>query len=343
MSINKIEKKIFISWSGEKSKRIAVELKSTLEDEIYKGTNLECFVSDLDIASGTDWWDKIKNELKTCKQGILCITKENIRAPWIFFEAGAMVAHDVPTIPLLINCEFMSLKDSPLDKKHSVKFNDPQKFIQMITDLNKQLGLLPLDKSQISPIAKLGYEKLTNRLKCTLNELENMRVFSTKYTHPNNITTVNYNTIYISAPMASIDNDEYVKLRTYLLSLNDILRNIGFKDVICPHYSIENSGVFDGGTKAVKDNFPSMKQVDSMIIIYPNKIPSSVLVEIGYGIALCKRLVIFYKEGLPYMLEEIGGTIQNIKTFKFEKFSDITKKIQTNGMHLFENVMDEND
>ena len=81
----------------------------------------------------------------------------------------------------------------------------------------------------------------------------------------------------------------------------------------------------------------------SMIIIYPNKIPSSVLVEIGYGIALCKRLVIFYKEGLPYMLEEIGGTIQNIKTFKFEKFSDITKKIQTNGMHLFENVMDEND
>lgn len=80
------QNRIFISWSGKNSKIIAKELKNVFENKIFAGTGLTCFVSDVDIASGTDWWDKIKGELKTCRLGILCITKENIRAPWIFLK-----------------------------------------------------------------------------------------------------------------------------------------------------------------------------------------------------------------------------------------------------------------
>ena len=46
---------------------------------------------------------------------------------------------------------------------------------------------------------------------------------------------------------------------------------------------------FDGNTKAIKENFVALKQVDSMIDIYPQKTPSSVLVEVGYGLELCKN------------------------------------------------------
>ena len=88
----KIYKKIFISWSGDNSKQIARALKDSLENTIFKDTGLECFVSDVDISSGDDWWNKIKTELKKCKLGIACITKENLRAPWIYFESGAMIA-----------------------------------------------------------------------------------------------------------------------------------------------------------------------------------------------------------------------------------------------------------
>lgn len=84
--------KLFISWSGSNTKEFAKELKHILEDVIFEGTDLTCFVSDVDIESGTDWWIKIKGELKTSKQSILCVTKENVKAPWISYEAGAMVA-----------------------------------------------------------------------------------------------------------------------------------------------------------------------------------------------------------------------------------------------------------
>ena len=60
----KIYKKIFISWSGDNSKQIARALKDSLENTIFKDTGLECFVSDVDISSGDDWWNKIKTELK---------------------------------------------------------------------------------------------------------------------------------------------------------------------------------------------------------------------------------------------------------------------------------------
>ena len=104
--------KIFISWSGPRSKEIAKGIKWLLEDIIFLGTDLKCFVSDLDITSGSDWWIKIKGELKTCKMGLLCVTKENIKAPWIYFEAGAMIAREIPTTPILINCGFQHLSAS---------------------------------------------------------------------------------------------------------------------------------------------------------------------------------------------------------------------------------------
>ena len=56
-------KKLFISWSGENSKAIARELKNTLENNIFEKTGLECFVSDLDIRSGEDWWKRIHAEV----------------------------------------------------------------------------------------------------------------------------------------------------------------------------------------------------------------------------------------------------------------------------------------
>jgi hypothetical protein len=331
--------KIFISWSGENSKIIAREIKIILEDVIFKGRGLNCFVSDVDIASGADWWNKIKGELMTCKLGILCVTKENVKAPWLYYESGAMVARNVPTIPLLINCSDSALDGSPLKSKQCVDFYDQIKFIRMIRDINNQFDLLPPD--QMDAIAKDGYEKLKLKLTCVLKELKNMRLFNEKYIYPDNILTVKVDTVYICAPMASIDDAEYKNLRKYLLTLDYILKSVGFRNVYCPIFDIEEQKNFDGNTKAINNNFMKLKQVDSMLIIYPKKAPSSILVELGYGIALCKRMVVFYGEGLPFMLEDASGTIKHIKTFCFKEYEEITDKLRNNGMDLFGGRSDE--
>lgn len=335
------QNKIFISWSGKNSKKIAMELKEMLEHKIFSSTDLECFVSTVDIASGDDWWNKINKELKKCKQGILCVTKENIKAPWIFFEAGAMVARDVPTIPLPFNCNIKALEGSPIKGKQCVDFYDLSQFLKMIYDINTSMKLLPLEKTQLDLIAKESYEEIRGVLQPTLKQLKQTRLFNEKYIYPNHVTTVQINTLYISAPMSSIDDKSYKELRENLLCLREQLAAIGFLHIHCPLFEKASSKSFDGKTKAIKENFAKMKQVDCMIVIYPQHVPSSVLVEIGYGLSLCKKIVIFYRDKLPYILQEAGETISHIKTYKYDDFEEIQNIVTMNGMDIFDGGNDE--
>jgi hypothetical protein len=82
--------KIFISWSGETSLKIAKEIKTWIPYFIQSINESDIFVSDKDIRSGAISLDEIRKQLSCADIGILCITKENKDAPWISFEAGAI-------------------------------------------------------------------------------------------------------------------------------------------------------------------------------------------------------------------------------------------------------------
>lgn len=332
--------KIFVSWSGLNSKEFAQGLKKLLEKSVFENTDLECFVSDQDIASGSDWWDKIKKELRTCKLGILCITKENLRAPWLYFEAGAMVAHEVPSIPLLVSCSINALSTTPLNGKQAVDFYDQKKFLKMLADINSAMGY-DLSENQINTLGKKAYTELKNELESMFRNLRDLRSFNDKYVYPNEITNIKRNTIFVSAPMSSINANDYDELRSSMLAIRESLLRIGFTEVYCPIIDIDSPEHFDGKTKAIKSNFPLMKGVDSMLVVYPWKNASSALVEIGYGIALSKRMVVFHGEGLPYIMDEAGSSIANIKTYSFSSYDEINTIIESNGMALFEGVVDD--
>lgn len=67
--------------------------------------NVEPFVSSKDIYAGTRWQLEISAQLESTNFGIVCVTKENQRAPWLNFEAGALAkAVDASrVIPLAID------------------------------------------------------------------------------------------------------------------------------------------------------------------------------------------------------------------------------------------------
>lgn len=79
--------KVFISWSGEISGKIARILRDWLP---YVLPNIQPYVSAEDIEKGTRWSGEISRELDAANFGILCITKDNISSPWLNFEAGAL-------------------------------------------------------------------------------------------------------------------------------------------------------------------------------------------------------------------------------------------------------------
>jgi hypothetical protein len=141
----------------------------------------------------------------------------------------------------------------------------------------------------IEVLMKEYYGQLRTDIAPILNRLHDLRAFKDKFIYPNTVQAVRRNTIFISAPMSSIDPNEYKRLRSCLIRVKDLLERIGFTEVYCPIIEKDDPEHFDGKTRAIRDNFPQMKQADSMLVIYPRNLPSSSLVENGYGIALSKK------------------------------------------------------
>ena len=81
------EMKIFLSWSGERSKSLATALRDWLPLILHYA---QPWLSDKDISAGDRWGLEIGKELEESSFGIICLTQENLGAPWILFEAGAL-------------------------------------------------------------------------------------------------------------------------------------------------------------------------------------------------------------------------------------------------------------
>ena len=79
--------KVFISWSGPVSHKVAVVFRDWLPSVIQ---SIEPYVSSEDIDKGARWSTDIAGELHASTYGLICLTRDNVLAPWINFEAGAL-------------------------------------------------------------------------------------------------------------------------------------------------------------------------------------------------------------------------------------------------------------
>ena len=125
--------KVFVSWSGELSKKYAAFLKNWLEQCIQ---SVEVFFSAEDIEKGETWHTKLSNELRDTNFGIVCLTLENVNAPWIHFEAGALSKMlDSRVATLAINVNFSDIK-GPLSTFQATKLekDDIFKLLQAINN-----------------------------------------------------------------------------------------------------------------------------------------------------------------------------------------------------------------
>lgn len=78
--------KIFVSWSGERSKEIASLLREWIPNVLQ---HTEVWFSP-DMDRGSVWFTDICSALADSSIGIVCLTRENLNSPWILFEAGAL-------------------------------------------------------------------------------------------------------------------------------------------------------------------------------------------------------------------------------------------------------------
>ena len=155
--------KIFVSWSGSLSHRVATILRTWLPNVIQ---SIDAYVSSEDIDKGARWSPEIARELEASDFGIICVSKENLNAPWLLFEAGALSKkfERGRVSPFLIDLKVSDIS-GPLAQFQATPFSkeDIKKLLQSI---NKSAGDSALADGRLG----VSFDKWWPDLEKDLNE-----------------------------------------------------------------------------------------------------------------------------------------------------------------------------
>lgn len=103
-----------ISWSKAQSKTVAMALHSWLPSVI---PGIKPWISTNDIDKGRQWFSELQTILTDTRLCIVCVTPDNVRSPWIYYEVGAIATkEDVLICPYLVGVTPNMLADGPLGK-----------------------------------------------------------------------------------------------------------------------------------------------------------------------------------------------------------------------------------
>lgn len=154
--------KVFLSWSGDVSHKVAVIFRDWLPSVIQ---SIEPYVSSEDIDKGARWSTDIAQELENSTFGILCVTKENLDTPWLNFEAGALSKTMDKTFvsPFLFDIKRSEVNGPILQFQSTIfQVDDIEKLVKT---LNKACGEGSLPEERIIKAFKVWYPTLEEQLK----------------------------------------------------------------------------------------------------------------------------------------------------------------------------------
>lgn len=153
--------KVFISWSGNKSHKVAIVFREWLPSVIQ---SLEPYVSSEDIDKGARWSTDIAKELENSTFGILCVTKENLHAPWLSFEAGALskTMDKSFVTPFLFDIK-RSEVNGPILQFQSTIF-EKEDIKKLVQTLNKACGDSGISESMLDKAFEVWYPTLEKEL-----------------------------------------------------------------------------------------------------------------------------------------------------------------------------------
>lgn len=162
--------KVFISWSGNISWKVAVIFRDWLPSVIQ---SLEPYVSSEDIDKGARWSTDIAKELEDSTFGILCVTKENLEAPWLSFEAGALskTMEKSFVTPFLFDIKRSEVQGPILQFQSTIFNKDDIK--KMVQTLNKACGDAGISEQRLDKSFEVWYPTLEDELNALKNESVN--------------------------------------------------------------------------------------------------------------------------------------------------------------------------
>ena len=170
---------IFLSWSGTRSKRIAEILEGWLP---RVAPQYKPWISNR-IRAGERWSPQLMERLRKSSAGIFCVTPENLTAPWLIFEAGALsnTVDGVSIIPLLYEIDPEAL-NSPLSLFQSTNVTKDG-MLKLLRDLNYTDGHR-LEEETLETLFKPKWQEFEEAIKGVPAidvESETVRAFNVEF------------------------------------------------------------------------------------------------------------------------------------------------------------------
>lgn len=152
--------KIFISWSGERSRAIAAALREWIPRVIQ---SVRPWYSEEDIDKGARWSSEVGKQLESITLGIICVTPENAEAPWLIFEAGALsrILEKSAVCPFLMDLQPTDLR-GPLAQFQATRAEKGD-VLKLMHALNRK-AVSPIDQAILEEAFDAAWQKLERSL-----------------------------------------------------------------------------------------------------------------------------------------------------------------------------------
>lgn len=194
--------KVFISWSGNLSLKVALIFRDWLPSVIQ---SIEPYVSSEDIDKGARWSTDIAKELENSTFGVLCVTKENLEAPWLSFEAGALskTMEKAFVTPFLFDIKRSEVQGPILQFQSTIFEKDDIK--KMVKTLNKACGENGITEDRLDKTFDVWYPRLEE----SLNELKSKNTTNDEVKENEDVTP--YNVILEEILELTRDNQKLIR------------------------------------------------------------------------------------------------------------------------------------
>jgi hypothetical protein len=154
---------VFLSWSGERSRRVSSVFLEWLPEVIQ---SLRPWMSE-DIDKGRRWDDQIASRLDNSNIGIICLTADNLDSNWLHFEAGALSKRkdDSSVCTFLLDVARADVRPPLGLFQHTVfEKDDVFRLLRNINERLVQTGLTPLSDSVLQKSFNRCWGDLEGRL-----------------------------------------------------------------------------------------------------------------------------------------------------------------------------------
>ncbi len=143
--------------------------------------------------------------------------------------------------------------------------------------------------------------------------------------------------VFISAPMSFDTDEEYQTFRKLCLEVKESLESCGFNHVYYAGEHYESMQDFDFNQQAAIDDLKALKLSKKLLFIYPQKMVSSSIFEVGYAYRKKLPSVYFYQNtaDLPFLMQHLDGTSKSVSQYECETIQNIPKYIRKDGCKLF--------